>query len=94
MDFYFNISMDSTYAGKYSTLRHATSSSLEIESLLIIINCKNKCYFWILNFKSLKYIKIISKIKIYLPKNWTSYHIDYSHKTMMAHGILMSFLTT
>jgi hypothetical protein len=73
---------------------HATSSSLEIESLLVIINNKSKWYFWIPNFKSFKYINIKYKIIIYLPKNWTSFHIDYSLKTMMPHGILMSVATT
>jgi len=72
---------------------HATSS-LKIESLLIAINCKSEWYFWIPNFKSFKYININTKIIMYLPKNWTSCHIDYSHKTMMVRGILMSFAIT
>jgi hypothetical protein len=73
---------------------HATWSLLKIESLLIIINHKNKWYFLIHNFKSFKFININSKIIMYLPKNWTICHIDYSHKTMIAHGILISFAIT
>ncbi len=55
--------------------------------ILVVISHKSKWYFWILNFESFKYIDINSIIIIYLPKNWTSCHIDYSHKTMMPHGI-------
>jgi hypothetical protein len=66
----------------------------DIKSLLIVLSCKSKWYFWIVNFKSFKCINLIIYIYIYIPKNWTSCHIDYSHKTMIPCGILMSFAIT
>jgi len=58
----------------------------------IIVNCKIQWYFWLTNFTSQIYIINTKWKNIYIiPQKLASFHIDYIHKIMIAHGMLMSF---